>query len=68
MSFIVLLISRNNPVLHMGKPMLQDNKHRCQIYVTTGISSCQHETHVTSRLLLVHSSYPGISQASPCVQ
>jgi hypothetical protein len=68
MSFTILLISRNNPILHMDKPMLQENKYHCQTYVTTGISSSRHEIHVTSRPLSVHSSYPGIYQASTCVQ
>lgn len=67
-SFLVLLTSRQNPILHKNEPILPESKYHSQIYVTVDGSGTGHEAHGMPRPLLVHSSCPGTAQVFICVQ
>lgn len=51
-SFVVLLTSRHNPILHKNEPILPESKHHGQIYVTVDGSGTGHEAHGTPSPLL----------------
>lgn len=51
-SFLVLLTSRQNPILHKNEPILPESKYHSQIYVTVDGSGTGHEAHGMPRPLL----------------